>query len=70
MTLENTKLFSRFPGWQVGYSAFTYNISAKANLIRYVENQREHHMVLSYKEEIIHLLKEHSVDFVDDYLIT
>lgn len=68
--IENSKLFSHFPGWQVGYSAFTYNISSKVNLIRYVENQREHHKVLSYKEEIIHLLKEHSVDFIDEYLIT
>ena len=32
MILENSKLFFHFPGWQVGYSAFTYNISSKANL--------------------------------------
>jgi len=70
MILESNKLYSHFPGWQVGYSAFTYNISSKANLIRYVENQREHHSVISYKEEIIHLLKEHKVDFIDDYLLT
>ena len=69
MILENSRLFSYFPGWQVGYSAFTYNISSKTNLIRYVENQREHHKGCSYKEELIHLLKEHYVDFTDDYLI-
>ena len=70
MVLENSKLFSHFPGWQVGYSAFTYHISSKANLIRYVENQREHHKIYSFKEELTHLLKEHSVDYIDDYLIT
>jgi putative transposase len=69
MISENSKLFARFPGWQVGYGAFTYNISSKANLIRYVEIQREHHKALSYKEELIHLLKEHSVNFMDEYLI-
>jgi putative transposase len=69
MILENSKLFSHFSGWQVGYSAFTYNISSKANLIRYVENQREHHKILSYKDEIIHLLKENSIEFTDEYLI-
>jgi putative transposase len=70
MILENTKLFPHFPGWQVGYGGFTYNISAKQNLIRYVENQREHHKVYSFKEEYIQLLKEHSVDYKDDYLFT
>ena len=70
MMLENAKLFSYFPGWQVGYSAFTYHISAKENLIKYVENQREHHKVFSFKDELIQLLKEHSVDYKDDYLFT
>jgi putative transposase len=69
MILENSKMFSHFTGWQVGYSAFTYHISSKAKLIRYVENQREHHGIYSFKEELTHLLKEHSVDYIDDYLI-
>lgn len=70
MILENSKLFSHFTGWQVGYGAFTYHISSKVKLIRYVENQREHHKIYSFKEELTHLLKEHSVDYIDDYLIT
>jgi putative transposase len=70
MISENRKLFSHFPGWQVGYSIFTYHISSKANLIRYVENQREHHKVLSFKDELTELLKEHSVDYNENYLIT
>ncbi|MGA2408398.1 MAG: transposase [Bacteroidales bacterium] len=70
MILENSKLFSHFTGWQVGYSSFTYHISSKAKLIRYVENQRERHKIFSFKKELIELLKEHSVDFNEDYLIT
>jgi REP element-mobilizing transposase RayT len=70
MILQNRKIFSHFSGWQVGYSGFTYHISSKTNLIRYVENQREHHMVYSFKEELKELLKENSVDFEDDFLIT
>ena len=45
MILENNSLFSNFPGWQVGYGAFTYHISSKSKLIRYVETQREHHKI-------------------------
>jgi len=70
MILENRKHFSRFTGWQVGYSGFTYHISSKDKLINYVEKQREHHKVFSFKEELKELLKEHSVDYNDEYLIT
>ena len=70
MILKNGRLFLDFPGWQVGYSGFTYHISAKENLIRYVENQRAHHKVYSFKDELIWLLKENSVDFNDEYLLT
>ena len=70
MILENRKLFLRFPGWQVGCSAFTYHISAKKNLIGYVENQREHHKINSFKDELIRLLKENYVDYNDEYLFT
>jgi putative transposase len=70
MILENRRLFSHFPGWQVGYSGFTYHISSKDKLIKYVENQREHHKIFSFKDELKELLNEHSVDYNDDYLIT
>jgi len=70
LILQNSKMFSHFSGWQVGYSAFSYHISSKVNLIRYVENQREHHKIYSFKEELTNLLKEHSVDYTDDYLLT
>ena len=70
MILENRKHFSHFSGWQVGYSGFTYHISSRDKLINYVEKQREHHKVFSFKEELKELLKEHSVDYNDEYLIT
>jgi REP element-mobilizing transposase RayT len=68
MILNNRKLFSHFNGWQVGYSGFTYHISSKSNLIRYVENQREHHKIITFKDELVELLKEHSVNYNEDYL--
>jgi putative transposase len=69
MILENNSLFSHFTGWQAGYSAFSYNISSKARLINYVETQKEHHKIKSFKDELTCLLKEHSVDYIDDYLL-
>jgi REP element-mobilizing transposase RayT len=69
MILKNSKLFSHFTGWQVGYSSFIYHISSKNKLIKYVENQREHHKIFSFKEELIRLLKEHSLNYDKDYLL-
>ena len=70
MILANGRLFSHFPAWQVGYSGFTYHISSKDRLIRYVESQRVHHKIVSFKDELKALLNEHFVDYNEDYLIT
>ena len=32
-------LFFNFPGWHLGYGGFTYHISSKESLIKYVQNQ-------------------------------
>jgi putative transposase len=69
MILDNKNLYSQFPGWKVGYSGFTYHISAKEKLIRYVKGQSDHHKIHSFKDELIGLLKENSVDFDERYLI-
>jgi putative transposase len=50
MICRERSLFQNFPGWQVGYSGFTYHISSKESLIRYVKNQAEHHKTTSYRE--------------------
>jgi putative transposase len=68
LILRERSLFSNFPGWQVGYSGFTYHISSKKSLIKYVGNQSEHHKAISYKDELIQLLNEHGVDYKEDYL--
>jgi putative transposase len=68
MILKNRHDYSKFPGWQVGYSGFTYHISSKRFLIDYVQNQRVHHLHESFHDEIIRLLRENEIDFNEDYL--
>jgi putative transposase len=68
LILRERSLFQNFPGWQVGYSGFTYHISSKDSLINYVKNQAEHHRTISFKDELIQLLKEHDINFKDEYL--
>ena len=67
--IEFEFLFPGFDGWQDGYGAFTYSIQSKDNLIEYVKNQEEHHRLKSYREEYIHLLKEHHIEFDEKYLL-
>lgn len=67
--IKNENLFPNFAGWQDGYGAFTYSISAKDSLIEYVKNQKEHHKKRSFKDEYINLLKEHRIEFDEKYLV-
>ena len=67
--INKISLFSEFEGWQEGYGAFTYSIKDKDHLIEYVKNQEEHHKIMSFKEEYLHLLHEHSIDFDEKYLL-
>jgi putative transposase len=68
MICREKSLFPGFMEWQVGYSGFTYHISSKEPLIKYVLNQEEHHKKISYKEELIKMLKDNGIDFKEEYL--
>jgi len=67
--IKENSLFPQFDGWQNGYSAFTYTISEKERLIQYVKNQEEHHKKVSWKEELVALLKEHKIKYDEHYLL-
>ena len=61
--IKTNKLFKNFEGWQEGYGAFTYSMTAKENLIAYVMNQEEHHKKKSFKEEYIEFMNEHQIEY-------
>jgi len=67
--IKDKKLFPYFSKWQDGYAAFTYCNHEKGRLIQYIKNQEEHHKLLTYKEELIELLKEHGIEFDEKYLL-
>jgi REP element-mobilizing transposase RayT len=54
--------------WQEGFSAFSYSMDALPNVIRYIENQEEHHRKKTFKEEYVAMLKEFEIDFDDRYI--
>lgn len=66
--IKRKNLIANFPGWQVGYGAFTYSIDAKERLIEYVKNQEEHHKKITFREEYIAFLKEHEITYNEKFL--
>ncbi len=67
--IKAENIFPGFNGWQDGYGAFSYSISAKDNLIEYVKNQKEHHRKVSFRDEYVSLLKENAIEFNEKYLV-
>lgn len=54
--------------WQEGFGAFSYSHSQLGDVIRYIQNQEEHHKETSFKSEYLKFLKKHEVDFDERYL--
>ena len=58
---------SRFR-WQTGYGAFTVSKSNEPSVIRYVQNQEEHHKRSTFQAEFRALLDKHGIEFDERYL--
>jgi putative transposase len=54
--------------WQTGFGAFSYGHSQLTNVIKYIENQEEHHKTKTFKEEYMAFLKLFNIDFRNEYL--
>ena len=53
--------------WQVGYAAFTVSQSELEKVIRYVENQAEHHRKATFEEELAAFLERHGIKYDPRY---
>ena len=64
---ENKLVPGKF-SWQKGFGAFTYSKSQVPRVVRYIENQEEHHRMKTFKEEYLELLEKFEVDYKKHYL--
>jgi len=53
--------------WQEGFGAFSYSHSQLDAVIRYIQNQQEHHRSTSFREEYLELLKRFNVPHDERY---
>lgn len=54
--------------WQEGYGAFSYGHSQLDTIIRYIQNQAQHHRRRSFKDEYLAWLKKFEIPFEEKYI--
>ncbi len=54
--------------WQEGYGAFSYSKSHLDNVIRYIENQEQHHKKSTFIQEYREFLDKFEVEYDEKYL--
>ncbi|MFN4253954.1 MAG: IS200/IS605 family transposase [Saprospiraceae bacterium] len=47
--------------WQIGYGAFSVSESKVPDVVRYIQNQEEHHKNYPYDQEYVDFLKRHGL---------
>ncbi|GAB2602940.1 IS200/IS605 family transposase [Spirosoma areae] len=64
---DNRLTGSRF-AWQEGYGAFSYGKSQLPAVIKYIENQEEHHRTRTFLEEYRRFLDAFGIEYDERYL--
>jgi putative transposase len=54
--------------WQDGYGTFSVSSSLIKNVIKYIENQEEHHKKINFQDEFREFLKKYNIDYDERYL--
>jgi len=54
--------------WQEGYGAFSYSKSQVPSVIKYIQNQEQHHKKETFIEEYRSLLEEFGIDYNERYI--
>jgi putative transposase len=64
---ENRWIAGKFQ-WQNGYGAFSYSNSQIDDVVKYINNQEEHHEKTTFREEYLKLLEQFDIDYDSKYL--
>ena len=55
--------------WQESYGAFSYSHSQIDRVVKYIENQEQHHKNKTFREEYIEFLNDFSIDYNERYIL-
>ena len=68
-TWINEKRFVRGHfNWQSGYGAFSYSHSQIDTVVKYIQNQQEHHKKKTFRQEYIEFLEKFHIDYDERYI--
>ena len=63
------KKYSKFKfEWQKGYGAFTHSRSQIDQVIKYINEQEEHHRKKTFREEYLDILTKNEIEYNNEYL--
>ena len=54
--------------WQDGYGGFTVSKSNIPDVLKYIQNQREHHRKKTFQEEYLDFLIKNGIEYDERYL--
>jgi putative transposase len=60
----NRRLFA----WQTGYGAFSVSKSNVPQVVKYIQNQKEHHRKISFQEEFVQFLRANAIEYDERWL--
>lgn len=66
--INDTFWHGRF-SWQSGYGAFSYSRSLVPEVKKYIENQREHHRRISFREEVERMFQKAGIEYAPEYMM-
>jgi putative transposase len=66
--INNNKFCKTRFEWQSGYGGFSYSKSEVPRVIRYIQNQKEHHRKIKFLDEYKFLLEEFEIEYNEKYI--
>lgn len=66
--INKEQLTNRKFQWQEGYGAFSHSRSQVDQVVRYVNNQQEHHRKVTFLDEYKRMLEEFAVEYDEQYI--
>ena len=66
--INKEKLTKRKFQWQDGYGAFSNSRSQIDAVVKYIINQKQHHLKKSFRDEYLEILKDYDVEYNEKYI--
>ena len=64
---HNSFMNGRF-SWQEGYGAFSHSRAQVTQVVKYIQNQEEHHKKRSFRMEYLDFLEKFEVDYDERFI--